>query len=113
MLRHRLAAWAFRGGFLFVLSGVLVFAISFRLSLLTFLWGFVLALILTVLGTVIMSIGLNLRTEPRVHFAPGAYGDDAGSMLHYQPHEPLSASERRRIYDLERETRSREEKDEE
>ncbi|HXK31564.1 MAG: hypothetical protein A3A27_00020 [Candidatus Wildermuthbacteria bacterium RIFCSPLOWO2_01_FULL_47_18] len=103
MPRPRLATWAFRGGFLLVLFGVLVFAISFPLSLLTFLWGFALALVLTALGTVVMSIGLNLRTEPHMHFAPGEYGDDAGSMSRYPPHKPLTPSERRKMERLERE----------
>ncbi len=104
MQRSRVATWTFLGGFLLVLSGVLVFAISFPLSLLTFLWGLVLALVLTALGTVIMSIGLNFRTEPRMHFEPGAYGDDAGSMSHYPPRKPLSDSDRRKMEKLERES---------
>ncbi|MDO8577407.1 MAG: hypothetical protein Q7R55_00880 [Candidatus Wildermuthbacteria bacterium] len=102
MQRSGVATWTYLGGFLLVLSGVLVFAISFRLSLLTFLWGFVFALVLALLGTVIMSIGLNLRTKPE-HFAPGAYGDDAGSMSRYPPHKPLTPSERRKMEKLERE----------
>ncbi|OHA63664.1 MAG: hypothetical protein A2842_02815 [Candidatus Wildermuthbacteria bacterium RIFCSPHIGHO2_01_FULL_48_25] len=35
------------------------------------------------------------------YYRPGAYGDDAGSMLRYTEHEPLSASERREMEELE------------